>query len=73
MPRETTREATFLGDGLYAAWDGQQIALFTHDGYSVSNVVFLEPEVQIAFVQFMEGIPGGTTKRAVSLDIAMER
>lgn len=38
----------YLGDGLYASYDGYQIRLYTQEG----NQVFLEPEVYASFVRF---------------------
>jgi hypothetical protein len=56
------QEAAYVGDGLYALWDGQDIALFAHDGIRIADIVYLEPEVQVAFARFMEGIVSGETK-----------
>jgi 23S rRNA-/tRNA-specific pseudouridylate synthase len=49
---------SILGDGLYALWDGQDIALFTttHSGKAASDIVYLDPEVQVSFARFMEDI-----------------
>ena len=56
------KEATYLGDGLYALWDGQDIALFSYDGGDIIDVVYLDPQVQVSFTRFMEGIVSGETK-----------
>ncbi len=35
----------YLGDGVYAAYDGYGIELTTNDGISVTNRIYLGPEV----------------------------
>ena len=58
---DAIKEAKYLGDGLYALWDGQDIALFTYDGPLVLDVVYLDPEVQAAFTRFMVDVLIGKT------------
>ena len=55
-PGELAKE-TYLGDGLYCSFDGWQIKLRAprEDG---DHVVYLEPAVQVAFVEFIERIVG---------------
>ena len=62
MTPEAAKHATYLGDGVYALWNGEDIRLFTHDGYKDTNVIFLEPDVQINLIRFLEGIIGGRVK-----------
>ncbi len=38
-------EKVYLGDAVYAAFDGYAIALTTEDGIDVTNEIVLEPEV----------------------------
>jgi len=45
---------TYLGDGLYASYDGYQIELYAYDGISKTNIVFLEPAVLQAFEEYVE-------------------
>lgn len=40
----------YLGDGLYVEYDGLQVRLFTSNGLSVTNEVFLEPGVLTNFL-----------------------
>lgn len=47
---------TYLGDGLYASFDGFQIRLYATDGVSVSNEVFMEPSVYDALLRFVDGL-----------------
>ena len=35
----------YLGDSVYAAFDGYQIRLTTENGFGPSNEIFIEPEV----------------------------
>jgi hypothetical protein len=42
MPKPTKE---YLGDGVYAAFDGFGIVLTTENGLSTQNVIVLEPEV----------------------------
>lgn len=42
----------YLGDGVYVELYGHQIKLTTEDGYKETNVIFLEPEVFNALVQW---------------------
>jgi hypothetical protein len=51
-PRET-----YLGDGLYASWDGWQIKLRA-PRYGVDHEVYLEPGLTLdAFFEFLDAIP----------------
>jgi hypothetical protein len=40
-----TNDKVYLGDGLYARYDGFHLILTAEDGITVSNVVYLDPEV----------------------------
>lgn len=46
--------ATYLGDGLYAKYDGFQVRLFAHNGLATTNEVYLDPEVRAALIRFLE-------------------
>lgn len=50
----TAPEPTYLGDGLYAAFDGLMVRIFATDGVTITNVVYLEPEVLNAFMRFAQ-------------------
>jgi hypothetical protein len=45
-------EKTYLGDGLYAVFDGYYFRLTSENGISVLDEVYLEPEVLKAFIEF---------------------
>jgi len=58
---QSLQEPEYLGDGLYASWDGWQIRLYAHNGARATNEVFLEPAVLVAFLRYAESL-----KRKVS-------
>jgi len=35
----------YLGDSVYAAWDGHFLLLTTENGFGPSNAIYLEPRV----------------------------
>jgi len=39
---------TYLGDAVYATYDGHMLTLTTEDGVNVSNTIHLEPGVLLA-------------------------
>jgi hypothetical protein len=43
----------YLGDGVYADFDGFAVVLTTEDGISVQNRIVLEPEVIAAFEAYV--------------------
>jgi hypothetical protein len=47
-----SREETYLGDGLYASFDGYQIWLKASNGVDVTNAVALEPSVFQALLAY---------------------
>jgi len=51
-PKPPSDGKTYLGDGLYAAFDGWQYVLTAEDGIRVTNVVYLNPEVLAALNSF---------------------
>jgi len=44
----------YLGDGVYAAWDGYVVELRTNSHTDSTNIIFLEPEVLAALNRFYE-------------------
>ncbi len=53
-PRATRPLASYLGDGVYADFDGFAVVLTTEDGVSVTNRIVLEPEVLAALQAYVE-------------------
>ena len=52
------QEPRYLGDGLYATFDGYQHCLFTQEG----NRVYLEPNVISAFGHYLDEIKSDIAK-----------
>lgn len=48
----------YLGDSVYVKWDGYNIELTTKNGLPTdpSNLIIMEPEVQVAFIKYIERI-----------------
>jgi hypothetical protein len=47
---------TYLGDSVYAEFDGYNIVLTTENGFCASNMVVLEREVLERLVRYIEQI-----------------
>lgn len=47
----------YLGDGLYASYDGWQIELYASDGIRKTNSVYLEPSVLTKFQVWVNNLP----------------
>ncbi len=48
-----TYSKTYIGDGVYADWDGFQIILTTENGISVTNRIVLEPPLYKFLVNYI--------------------
>jgi len=46
----------YLGDGLYAEFDGYQIEVYASDGMSKTNRVFFDRGTADAFVRFVKEV-----------------
>lgn len=53
MPAEK-KFKDYLGDGVYADFNGFEIVLTTEDGISVHNIIVMEPAVVAAFDRYRE-------------------
>jgi len=49
-------EPVYLGDGLYASFDGYQIELYAHNGIRKTSSVYLDGQVLVAFLRFVEAV-----------------
>ena len=47
------KDSTYLGDAVYATFDGYQIWLHTSNGIEVTNSIALEPAVYDALVRYV--------------------
>jgi len=54
MKPETLPEKTYLGDGVYAYWDGISLVLTTENGIKTTNRIILDPQVYESLVEFVE-------------------
>lgn len=45
---------TYLGDGVYAQLQGQDLILYTSNGVQVTNTIVLEPTVLHALLKFLK-------------------
>jgi hypothetical protein len=50
MPETTDRQ--YLGDGVYAGFDGYHIVLTAENGICATNTIYLEPQVIAAFNRY---------------------
>ena len=48
----------YLGDSVYADFDGYMVSLTTENGLGPSNVIHLEPQVYDALIQYVESLKG---------------
>lgn len=46
----------YLGDGVYAKWDGGDLILYTSNGVTVTNTIVLEPQVLKALSTFLDSV-----------------
>ncbi|HLD91483.1 MAG TPA: hypothetical protein VI911_10845 [Patescibacteria group bacterium] len=49
-------EPVYLGDGLYAVYDGFQFELRANDAHNPTDTVYLDPKVLQAFIAFTKNI-----------------
>jgi hypothetical protein len=47
-------EKTYLGDSVYAEFDGYNIVLTTEDGDDPSNIIYMEPEVVTSLLRYID-------------------
>lgn len=53
--------ARYLGDGVYATWDGWQIKLMSEQPEGPQRI-YLDPDVQASLVRMFEDIAAGKVK-----------
>lgn len=49
-------EKQYLGDSVYAEWNGYGVVLTTENGLGASNTIVLEPETWLALVEFCQRV-----------------
>lgn len=52
MSEPVVIQKEYLGDGVYADFDGYHVVLYTHNGISRTNTICLEPEVVTKFADY---------------------
>jgi hypothetical protein len=50
------KDAVYLGDSVYAQFDGYNVVLTTRNGGDPSNIIVLEPVVYAALVEYVAGL-----------------
>jgi hypothetical protein len=60
----TNKNATYIGDAVYAAIDEcNNLVLTTENGISVSNIIIIEPEIYPMLERFIKKIREGKYER----------
>jgi hypothetical protein len=60
---------TYIGDGIYADFDGYALILTTEDGITETNRIYVEPrewKTLQAYVRFLNGGTGGDLRPPVA-------
>lgn len=52
MSTGTVTYKQYIGDGVYADYDGYMICLTTEDGVDIKNKIYLEPVVMKALIDY---------------------
>lgn len=47
---------TYLGDGLYASFDGFQAVVTAEDGTKATDTIYIEPTVATALARFLRSV-----------------
>lgn len=53
---EKNNTKVYLGDGVYAYWDGLKMTITTEDGLKIENMIVFDPETLISLVKFLEDL-----------------
>jgi hypothetical protein len=54
MMSKHEEQDTYLGDGLYASYDGYQVELYASNGVEKTNQIFLGSNVLDEFLEFLK-------------------
>lgn len=57
--KQVSPHKQYLGDGVYADFDGYALVLTTENGYETTNVVVLEPQVYESLLAYVTRLNGG--------------
>lgn len=47
------RSEEYIGDGVYASYDGFQVRVYTGDGVETTNVIYFDPTVLAIFLGWL--------------------
>ena len=50
----SVKQRAYIGDGVYASFDGYDLELVTSDGLRETNRIILEPEVLVSLLAWLE-------------------
>ena len=53
-----TTDTVYLGDGLYASWDGYQVRLMANDALLPTDVVYVNDEVALELIAYLKKVFG---------------
>lgn len=51
--RKENMKKVYIGDSVYANYDGYAVILTTENGFGASNTIVLEPEVLAMFLDYL--------------------
>lgn len=54
--KQPAPEPVYLGDGLFAVYNGYQVELYASNGVLTTNAVYLDPSVLDAFLNYVKGL-----------------
>ena len=55
-PHQAGFERAYLGDGVYARFDGHSVKLTTSDGRADTNQIYLDPQVVSNLLDFLHSV-----------------
>lgn len=56
MAKDRSGRPRYLGDGVYAVYDGRGVWLTAEDGIRATDAIYLEPEVFVSLTAFFTGM-----------------
>jgi hypothetical protein len=54
MTEQPNNNTEYLGDSVYCKTENGMVKLTTNNGWMDTNIIYLEPEVYLALVKFVE-------------------
>ena len=59
----------YLGDGVYASWDGMHVVLTTENAIGARNIIYLDDQVIAALERYYNALKTGEIDLALCIDI----